>query len=73
MECSLDGHAAGGRSRHVKVPPAPDRPAQVLGLGSLQGGVAGVGFSALNKGAYVVAVDSSKDKVLHTAACCVQV
>ena len=47
----------------MKVPPAPDTPAQVLGLGSLQGGVAGVGFSALNKGAYVVAVDSSKDKV----------
>ena len=47
----------------MKEAPAPDTPAQVLGLGSLQGGVAGVGFSALNKGAYVVAVDSSKDKV----------
>ena len=47
-----------------------DTPAQVLGLGSLQGGVAGVGFSALNKGAYVVAVDSSKDKVLHAVCWC---
>ena len=42
----------------------------MLGLGSLQGGVAGVGFSALNKGAYVVAVDSSKDKVLHAVYSC---
>ena len=61
MERAVHGHAAGGGLCHVKV--APDTPAQVLGLGSLQGGVAGVGFSALNKGAYVVAVDSSKDKV----------
>ena len=52
----VGGHGMSRRHLHLT-------PAQVLGLGSLQGGVAGVGFSALNKGAYVVAVDSSKDKV----------
>ena len=38
---------------------------QVLGLGSMEVGVVGVGFSVLNKGAYVAAVDGSKDSVLH--------
>ena len=38
---------------------------QVLGLGSLEVGVAGVGFSVLNKGAYIAAVDRSKDSILH--------
>ena len=38
---------------------------QVLGLGSLEVGVSGVSFSVLNKGAYVAAVDNSKEKVMH--------
>ena len=38
---------------------------QVLGLGSMEVGVAGVGFSVLNKGAYIAAVDKSKDSILH--------
>ena len=38
---------------------------QVLGLGSLELGVSGVSFSVLNKGAYVSAVDCSREKVLH--------